>query len=112
LNSPPTQARFDARRFVDAIDVPCCSLVTEHDRLVRPREQWALAEALGAPVVTVDGDHDAPLVHPERFGSAMAEAVEIVARAVAAGDPEGDRETSSAVAAQPVESLPTSKRSS
>jgi 3-oxoadipate enol-lactonase len=105
-------AHFDARRFVDAIDVPCCSLVTEHDRLVRPREQWALAEALGAPAVTVDGDHDAPLVHPARFGSAMAEAVEIVAGAAAAGHSEGDRAISSAAAAQPVESLPTSKRSS
>ncbi len=92
-------ARFDARSFVGAINVPCCSVVTERDRLVRPREQWALAEALGAPVVTVDADHDAPLVRPERFGSAVRQAVETVARAASA-------------AAQSVESFPTSKRSS
>ncbi|MBW3626837.1 MAG: hypothetical protein KY412_04430, partial [Actinobacteria bacterium] len=79
--------------------VPCCVVVTERDRLVRPREQRALAEALGAPVVTVDADHDAPLVRPERFASAVRHAVETVARAAPSG-------------AQSVESFPTSKRSS
>ena len=77
-------SRFDARPFLGSIDVPCCSLITQRDRLVRPREQWALAEALGAPVVTVDGDHDAPLVRPERFASGVTQAVETVARAASA----------------------------
>ena len=72
-------SRFDARDWIHTIDVPCASVVTEHDRLVRAKEQFDLAEALGAPVVTVDGDHDAPLVRPQEFSSAVVEAIEAVA---------------------------------
>ena len=72
-------ARFEAERFVASIDVPCASVVTERDRLVRSKEQRDLAEALGAPVMAVDGDHDAPLVKPEEFARAVTDAVEAVA---------------------------------
>ena len=75
-------ARFDAARFVDSIDVPCASVVTERDRLVRSEEQRDLAEALGAPVMAVDGDHDAPLRNPKEFAQATADAVEAVAAKV------------------------------
>ncbi len=72
-------SRFDARRLVDDIDVPCASVVTEHDRLVRDHEQLDLAEALHAPVMRVSGDHDCPLVKPKEFSTAVLEAVESVA---------------------------------
>ncbi len=73
-------SRFDARPFIDDIDVPCASVVTERDRLVRATEQLDLAEALGAPVFAVDGDHDTPLVRPKEFSTAVADAVDSVAR--------------------------------
>ena len=73
-------SRFDARGFVDDIDVPCASVVTLRDRLVRAREQESLAEALRAPVFAVDGDHDAPLVKPEEFSEAVTEAILSVAK--------------------------------
>lgn len=91
-------ARFDARPFLGSIDVPSCSVVTQRDRLVRPRQQWALAEALGAPVVTVDGDHDAPLVRPELFAAAVTQAVETVAGAASASGPTRPATESSAPA--------------
>ena len=78
-------SRFDARPFIDGIDVPCASVVTERDRLVRAKEQLDLAEALHAPVFVVDGDHDTPLVRPKEFSTAVADAVDSVAQR-AAGD--------------------------
>ena len=72
-------SRFDARPFIDGVDVPCASVVTERDRLVRAKEQLDLAEALGAPVFAVDGDHDTPLVRPKEFSTAVADAIDSVA---------------------------------
>jgi pimeloyl-ACP methyl ester carboxylesterase len=72
-------SRFDGGEFVDSIGVPCASVVTNRDRLVRPREQRMLAEALKAPVFDIDGDHDSPLVKPKEFGTAIADAVASVA---------------------------------
>jgi 3-oxoadipate enol-lactonase len=74
-------SRFDARGFVGDIDVPCASVVTERDRLVRAQEQMALAEALRAPVFAIDADHDAPLVRPKEFSTAVVDAVLSVAEA-------------------------------
>jgi 3-oxoadipate enol-lactonase len=74
-------SRFDARPFVAGIDVPCASVITERDRLVRPQEQRDLAQALGAPVFAIDADHDAPLVRPKEFATAVAAAVDAVATA-------------------------------
>lgn len=72
-------SRFDAREFLDVIDVPCASVVTNRDRLVRAQEQRELAQALHAPIFDLDGDHDAPLVKPKEFGLAVADAVASVA---------------------------------
>ena len=80
--SPPPGSclsRFDARPFIDGVDVPCASVVTERDRLVRAKEQLDLAEALGAPVFAVDGDHDTPLVRPKEFSTAVSDAIDSVA---------------------------------
>jgi 3-oxoadipate enol-lactonase len=73
-------SRFDARGFVADVDVPCASVVTQRDRLVRSPEQVALAEALGAPIFAVDGDHDSPLVKPDEFAGAVTEAILSVAK--------------------------------
>jgi len=70
---------FDARPFARSIDVPCASVITERDRLVPSDEQRELARALAAPVVAVDGDHDAPLMNPTEFASAMLDAIGSVA---------------------------------
>jgi pimeloyl-ACP methyl ester carboxylesterase len=72
-------SRFDARSFVADIHVPCAGVVTERDRLVRAKEQLELAEALRGPVYRIDGDHDAPLVRPKEFSTAVADAVATVA---------------------------------
>jgi 3-oxoadipate enol-lactonase len=72
-------ARFDARDWIGDIAVPCASVVTERDRLVRAEEQRDLAEALGAPVFAFDGDHDAPLVMPKEFADTTVEAIAAVA---------------------------------
>jgi 3-oxoadipate enol-lactonase len=73
-------SNFDARDLVAGIDVPCASVVTARDRLVRAQEQWELAEALQAPAFVVDADHDAPLVNVKEFSDAVIQAVESVAR--------------------------------
>ncbi len=72
-------SRFDAKDWIPEVDVPCASVVTERDRLVRPKEQCDLVEALGAPAFYVDGDHDAPLVNPKEFAAAVVEAIDAVA---------------------------------
>ncbi|MDQ6796427.1 MAG: hypothetical protein M3011_00140, partial [Actinomycetota bacterium] len=71
-------ACFDAREF--AVSVPCASVITRRDRLVRAREQHQLATALGAPTFPVDGDHDTPLVMPQEFSGAIVGAVTSVAQ--------------------------------
>ena len=80
-------ARFDARGFVGSIDVPCVSIVTERDRLVRAQEQRDLAAALGAPVISLDADHDGPLVRAKEFREATRRAVEVVAEKAGSSQP-------------------------
>ena len=50
-------ARYDARPWASGLGVPAGALITSRDRLVWPHKQRALAEALRAHVVEVDGDH-------------------------------------------------------
>ena len=70
---------FDARPFVSSLDVPCATVVTTRDVLVRPRKQRELAQAVGGPVFEVDGDHFAPLIQAKAFADAMIEAVRSLA---------------------------------
>ena len=71
-------SHFDARPYASSIDVPCATVVNSRDRLVRPRKQEELARAVGGHVVSVDADHDAPLVRSKEFAAAVAEAVAFV----------------------------------
>jgi pimeloyl-ACP methyl ester carboxylesterase len=63
--------RFDSSGWVDELTPPAAVLVMTRDRLVPPRKQRALAEALGVEPVPVDGDHDACSVQPQRFLRAL-----------------------------------------
>jgi 3-oxoadipate enol-lactonase len=69
---------FDARPYASSIDVPCATVVTGRDRLVRPGKQEELARAVGGHLVCLDGDHDAPLVRSKEFAAAVREAVAAV----------------------------------
>ena len=73
---------YDARGFASSVDVPTAVVVTTRDRLVRPRKQRALAEAVpDARVFELDGDHDACLVSAGPFRSVTVAAL----RSVGAG---------------------------
>lgn len=73
-------ARYDARPWAPTLGVPAAVMLTTHDRLVRPRKQRALAQALGATqrVVPVEGDHLVPWEHPDRFSAGTVQAVDRV----------------------------------
>lgn len=74
-------SHYDARPWASSLGVPAAAVVTMTDRLVRPRKQRALAEALHAQVFEVDGDHLVTLEHPGRYREATVAAVEhVVAR--------------------------------
>jgi pimeloyl-ACP methyl ester carboxylesterase len=76
-------SEFDARPFASSLGVPAVMCVTTTDRLVRPRKQRQLAEALGAEVIEIRGDHGVPVMRGARYAQATLEAVDTVA--VAAG---------------------------
>jgi pimeloyl-ACP methyl ester carboxylesterase len=67
--------RYDASGFAPLVDVPTAVLLTRHDRLVRPRKQWALATTTRAAVFPIDGDHDAPLVRSGALNDALLAAL-------------------------------------
>lgn len=72
--------RFDGRPIAAAHrDVPTALVLTGRDRVVRPQRQQALADAWGAHVVEIDGDHDVPIARPGAFADAVAESLELVA---------------------------------
>lgn len=71
-------SRFDARPFAGDIDVPTAFVLTTRDRLVPPRKQKALADAVRASVVQLDGDHLAPMQMPREFSAATRRAVGLV----------------------------------
>lgn len=69
-------ARFDARSFAGAVDVPTAVVVTGRDRLARPRRQRELAAAVrGAVTVDLDGPHNAWLLRPGAFVTALDQAL-------------------------------------
>lgn len=74
-------ARFDGRPIAAAQReaVPAAVVLTMRDRIARPARQRDLAEAWGAEVVNVDGDHDIPIARPEVFADALITAADIVA---------------------------------
>jgi pimeloyl-ACP methyl ester carboxylesterase len=82
---------YDSGGFAATPALPTASVVTVHDRMVSPRDQWSLAEQLGALVLEVDGDHDAFVRQRPAFAAAIVAAVEgVAARRVAVGTGWGD----------------------
>ncbi len=78
-------SEFDARPFAGSLDIPAVVCVTTGDRLVRPRKQRQLAEALGADVIEIRGDHGVPVLRGGRYTEATLQAVNRVAAAVGRG---------------------------
>ena len=75
-------ARFDARGFANTLNKPTSYVLTLRDTLVRPHKQKALAEAVKAQIVELDGDHMAPILMPREFALATRQAVNLVVAAV------------------------------
>ena len=71
-------SQFDARDFASNITVPTAFVLTSKDRLVLPHKQQALAAAINANVVTLEGDHLAPMQMPHEFAEATSRAVGLV----------------------------------
>ena len=73
-------SRFDGRPIAAAHkQLTTAVVLTTRDRVARPERQRDLAEAWGAEVVEVDGDHDVPIARPELFAEAISTAVDVVA---------------------------------
>ncbi|HEY8545147.1 MAG TPA: alpha/beta hydrolase [Acidimicrobiales bacterium] len=71
---------FTSREWIGDVTVPSAVVVTRHDGLVPVRRQRKLAEALGAPVVEVDGNHFVAHRHPDRLAEALLQAVDLLPR--------------------------------
>ena len=77
-------SRYDARQWVSELHLPAASLITIRDRLVKPSKQRVLAQALGADIRELDGDHISAWEHPVEFAAVTVELVELVAAKSAA----------------------------
>lgn len=76
---------FTSHSWIASVDVPTAVVVTRHDRVVPPRRQWKLAQALpDATVVEIDGGHDVFLHSPARFAAAVESACAAVCSDVTA----------------------------
>jgi 3-oxoadipate enol-lactonase len=76
-------AAFDMRGRAAAIaHLPSAVVLSRRDQLVPPWRQRALAEALAAEVVELDGDHFANFEAPKQLADAVVEAVQRVAAAI------------------------------
>jgi pimeloyl-ACP methyl ester carboxylesterase len=73
-------AAYDARPWALSIELPTGVLLTTRDRLVRPAKQAALARALRADVLELDGDHLSTLVRPVEFSRLTRQLVDGVVR--------------------------------
>ena len=75
-------ATFDARGFAPTLKKPASFVLTLRDTLVLPHKQHALASAVTAQIVELDGDHMAPIVMPREFAVATRQAVDLVVAAI------------------------------
>ena len=88
-------SRHDARGWAGELDVPSGCLVTTRDRLVKPRKQRQLAQALDAAVVEVPMDHLDALDTTSGFAEATVRLVRQVVAASPAAALEASRDTTS-----------------
>jgi 3-oxoadipate enol-lactonase len=79
LEAAETLGRFSSRDWIGGIDVPVSVVVTSQDRLVPPRRQVKLAEAIPSAVIhVVDGTHLAAGTEPDVFGTTIVDACQLV----------------------------------
>lgn len=71
-------SRYDAREFATTLGKPAASMITTRDRLVKPRKQRQLADALHAYVVEVADDHLVSLTSPDAFAKTTVQLVQHV----------------------------------
>ncbi len=70
---------FDSRPWARDLAIPAVVCVTLRDRLVPPAKQRALARALDAEVLEIDGDHDVTLVDGASYAAVTVKAVDLIA---------------------------------
>jgi pimeloyl-ACP methyl ester carboxylesterase len=82
-------ARFDAGALAEGLSVPAAVVITCRDRLIARRHQEAMARALGAHTVEVEGFHNAWMVLPDEWSAAVDHAIALVTSSSpeASGDP-------------------------
>jgi 3-oxoadipate enol-lactonase len=75
--------RFDSSPWIDRVDVPTAIVLTEQDRLIPPRNQMRLAQAIpDARVFPLEGGHVVCSTEPERFVPVLVDACcDVAARA-------------------------------
>ena len=79
-------SRYDAVDWARMLGVPSAMLITTRDHLVLPRKQRALAEALGAHIGEVPGDHLSPWTNAREFATTTSALVHHVAARI--GEPQ------------------------
>jgi 3-oxoadipate enol-lactonase len=80
MEAAPDLARFDARAWLSRVDVPTAVIVTEHDDVVAPVRQRALAAAVpGATVHASPVRHDGVVADADRFRPSLLAACRAVA---------------------------------
>ena len=75
-------ATFDARGFAPMLNKPASFVFTLRDTVVLPHKQQALATAVNAQIIEIDGDHMAPIVMPREFAVVTRQAVDLVVAAI------------------------------
>jgi pimeloyl-ACP methyl ester carboxylesterase len=84
LEAAEALGRFSSRDWIGGIDVPVSVVVTSQDKLVPPRRQVKLADAIPSAVIhVVDGTHLAAGTEPDLFASTLVDACRLVARRAA-----------------------------
>jgi len=72
LEAGQALGRYDARGWIDGVDVPSAIVATMRDGIVAPARQLALARSInGATVHPVQGDHTVCVTDPARFLPAL-----------------------------------------
>lgn len=80
--------RFDSTEWAGLLDKPSVVIVTLRDTGVRPEKQRALAAAMDAVVLEVDGDHNAVVAGARSFAVELLRAVEVVGAAALVSPPD------------------------